>query len=286
MLENGGQRWSPFSYGDSINLVNMNSSGRFFFGLRAFDVGIRVECDSAEVREELDRFLLPPVPRCQVPANSSVIEIRVQENPDGFQILFNDHQVSEVITLHDAVRETVKALDDALVDRLRSLRAVHAGAVVFAGRALLIPGSTHAGKSSLVAELLRRGAIHLSDEYALVDQEGRVHAYPRPLLLRNGSSKQSLVLPQAMNSRFATEPVPVGWIVAVDYVPEAEWKIREISQGEAVMLLLRNTPHEMADKPEMTDFFIRLAANAVSYTGTRGEAVEAASRVLELVSRK
>lgn len=269
-----------------ITLVSMSSGSRLVSGIRAFEIRIRIECDSAEMRDALDRFLLPPFPRCEISSEEAEITIELEQGSSGIKVIFNGQPVCKADTTHDAARETVKALDDELVDRLTALRAVHAGAVIFEGRALLIPGLSHAGKSSLVAELLRRGAIHLSDEYALIDHQGRVHSYPRPLLLRNGRPTQSLVLPEELNSRFATEPVPVGWIIAVDYVPGGAWEAHQISQSEAVMLLLRNTPHEMEQAPEMTDFFIRLVSDAACYAGVRGEVGEAADRVLELVASK
>jgi len=269
----------------SISLAMMMiPSRRYSFGVRAFDSAVRVESDNEEVRDVLGRFLLPPLPRCDVSLASADILIAVLNSSAGFDILLNDQKVSSAATISDAALETVKALDDVLVKKLKALRAVHAGAVELSGRALLIPGLSHAGKSSLVAELLRRGAAHLSDEYALVDVEGNVHAYPRPLLLRDGSTKQALFLPGDLKARFATEPVPAGWIVAVEYQPEGMWDIRQISQGEGVMLLLRNTPHEMEQSPEMITQFTRCAASAKCYAGTRGDVVEAASRVLELIS--
>lgn len=268
-----------------VSLVVMESSGHVF-GIRAFDSAIRIECESEELRNTLNRFLLPPLPRCDIPSDEAEIKIQVLSNPDGFDVFVDGGKISSAQTQSDAALATVKALDDAVVRRLRTVRAVHAGAVVLKGRALLIPGSTHAGKSSLVAELLRCGASHLSDEYALVDQIGRVHAYPRPLLLRNGTPKQTLVLPSDLNSSFTMESVPVGWIVAVDYDPGGSWNIHEMSQGEAVMLLLRNTPHEMAQSPEMVELFMRSVAGAECYQGTRGDVVEAADRVFDLVSDK
>ena len=264
----------------------MNSSRSYSFGVDAFDCALRVESDSEEMRNTLDRVLLPPLARRNVSADAAEIKISVLKGPGGFDVLVNERNICSAETISDAALATVKALDDVLVQKLRSLRAVHAGAVVLKGRALLIPGSSHAGKSSLVAELLRHGAKHLSDEYALVDEQGHVHAYPRPLLLRNGSSRQTLTLPQDLNASFAREPVPVGWIVAVDYDPEVMWNVQQISQGEAVMLLLRNTPHEMGQSPEMINLFTRSAALAECYAGTRGDVVEAAERVLELVSGK
>ena len=261
----------------------MTSRGNFEFGINAFDCSIKVECANSEIRDTLKRYLFPPMPRCEYAASAPDVLVHVDQRSEGFRVMINQELMGSAPTLHDAALATVKALDKAMVHRMKAFRTVHAGAVLIEGRALIIPGSTHAGKSSLVAELLRRGASHFSDEYALIDSEGRTHSYPRPLLLRNGRPLQSLVLPEELNSCFASDPAPVGWILAVDYVAGAEWNVQEISQSDAVMILLRNTPHEMTQSPEMIDFFVRVAANAVCFQGKRGDAVEAASRVFDLV---
>lgn len=269
----------------SVSLESMNASSTFGFGIDAFDLKIRVDSDSAEMRDVLDRFLLPPLARCETARDTADIVLEVLASADGYEIDVDNVKVSSASTLADGALAAVKALDDAFVLKLRVVRAVHAGAVVLNGRALLIPGSSHAGKSSLVAELLRRGAAHLSDEYALIDEHGFVHAYPRPLLLRNGRPRQSLVLPSDLDASFASEPVKPGWIIAVDYAQGESWKIERISQGQAVVLLLSNTPHEMGQAPEIVDLFTRSVASAECYAGTRGEVGEAADRILELVSQ-
>src|SRR5262249_31989758 len=61
---------------------------------------------------------------------------------------------------------------------------VRGGFVGWPGRAPLIPGRTHTGKSTLVAALVRAGATYFSDEYAVLDPRGLVHAHLRPLSLR------------------------------------------------------------------------------------------------------
>jgi hypothetical protein len=263
----------------------MKQSRRYVSGICAFGSAVRVEFETAEIRDAIERFLLPTLPRFELASDAADVRLTILKDRRGFHVLVDEREVALPDTVEDAALATVKALDDVLVRQLRKLRAVHAGAVVLHGRALLIPGSSHAGKSSLVAELLRRGAAHLSDEYALVDVEGRVHSYPRPLLLRNGGPRQTLVLPSDLGGRFETEPAEVGWILAVDYDPAGQWKIESISQGEAVMLLLRNTPHEMEQSPGMIELFTRCAAAAECYAGTRGDVVEAADRILELVAK-
>ena len=263
----------------------MVSDGKLLFGIRAFDLSILVESADSEIRSALDRYLFPPLPR-ESALSSPDIHLLVDRAGDTFRIEVEGEFAGSAITLHDASLAAVKALDEVIIHRMKMLRAIHAGAVLIEGRALLLPGSSHAGKSSLVAELLRRGASHFSDEYALIDSEGLTHSYPRPLLVRKGDPRQTLVLPEELNAQFADQPAPVGWILALDYVPGRQWEIHQLSQGEAVMLLLRNTPHEMAKSPEMVDFFLCVADKALCFEGTRGEAAEAATRVLDLVRNK
>ena len=61
---------------------------------------------------------------------------------------------------------------------------VHAGVVGWQGKAIIIPGRTFTGKTTMVAELVRAGATYYSDEYAVFDLQGRVHPYARPLGMR------------------------------------------------------------------------------------------------------
>src|SRR6185436_9805672 len=80
---------------------------------------------------------------------------------------------------------------------------VHAGVVAWNGTAILIPGSSFSGKSTMVAELLRAGATYYSDEYAVIDEHGRVHPYPRELRIRSIES----LWPKRIDARtFGSQP--------------------------------------------------------------------------------
>jgi len=264
----------------------MVSRGNLVFGISAFDSSILVESADSEIRDALDRYIFPPLPRNESAPFSADVHLFVDREGDRFRVEVDRKFAGSADTLHDASLAAVKALDEVIVHRMRMYRAIHAGAVLIEGRALLLPGSSHAGKSSLVAELLRRGASHFSDEYALIDSEGRVHSYLRPLLLRKGGPLQTLVLPEELNAGFAVHPAHVGWILALDYSPGAVWEVQKVSQGEAVVLLLRNTPHEMVTTPEMIDFFLRVADKAVCFAGRRGDAAEAATHIFDLICQK
>jgi len=136
----------------------------------------------------------------------------------------------------------------------------------------------------LVAELLRRGATYFSDEYALVDAEGRVHPYPRPLLLRSESLDQSPVLAGECNhAATGNGPAPAGWILSLEYRPANGWSIASVPQSHALIDLLRNTPHALADTPDMASAFQRAVAGAACYAGCRPDATEAAGRIFDLL---
>jgi hypothetical protein len=253
------------------------------FEVRAFNCDIRVAADSLETYTILERYVFPSFPRRASATNKTDIFIRVNRVANQFQLSVDNVMVSSAVRANILVPHLIRALDDAVIQRLTSLHAVHAGAVLLGERVLLLPGITHAGKSSLVAELLRRGATYFSDEYALIDSDGRVHPYPRPLLLRNGFPEQSPWLPAECNARTGDTPAPVGWILSLEYSPENTWSVAAVCQSEALLILLRNTPHILSESPNMVAAFQRAIAGATCYAGRRPNADEAVKRILQLI---
>src|SRR5258705_5309814 len=83
---------------------------------------------------------------------------------------------------------------------------VHSGVVGWKGAAILIPGLSYSGKTSLVAELIRAGATYYSDEYAVIDERGRVHAYPRPLGIRSAEAIAVKVEAKEMGAEVGSKP--------------------------------------------------------------------------------
>jgi hypothetical protein len=253
------------------------------FSLRAFGCNIQVATNSSDAYTVLKRYVFPSLPRA-AKLDKVDLSIRIVRDGNQFQLLVDDVFVASASEPIHLVPDVIRALDDAVLPCLTTLRAVHAGTVVWDGRALLLPGISHAGKSALVAELLRRGATYFSDEYALIDLEGYVHPYPRPLLVRNGAPKQYPVLADECNASVGNAPAKVGWILALQYQPSSTWTVTPITQGEALLTLLRNTPHVLAETPDLVDVFQRAIAGAVCYTGHRSEAAHAVDEILRLIN--
>ena len=65
---------------------------------------------------------------------------------------------------------------------------LHAASVERDGQALIITGESGAGKSTLSAILAANGWRFMSDEFVLLEPEtGHLHAFPRPVSLKNAS---------------------------------------------------------------------------------------------------
>lgn len=161
---------------------------------------------------------------------------------------------------------------------------VHAGVVGWRGRALVLPGKTFTGKSTLVAELVRRGAAYYSDEFAVLDARGRVHPFPRPLSLRDsGRDRPRRSTAVALGGSEGRLPLPVGAIAFTEYELGRRWRPRALSAGRAVLTLMRNTINVRPQPQRTVAMLTNAARQARLLQGIRGEAGPAADALLGLL---
>ena len=186
------------------------------------------------------------------------------------------------------VLEAFEVRTKMLVSEMARRRVfVHAGAVGWHGEAIIIPGRSMSGKTSLVAELVRAGATYYSDEYAVLDMQGRVHPYPKPLAIRKeGSSKQKNYSAKEIGGVTGTRPLPVGLVVVSPYRPGASWRPARLSAGPAALELLANTIPARRKPDEVISTLRRAISNATCFKGVRGEARDTAGLILELSNFK
>lgn len=163
----------------------------------------------------------------------------------------------------------------------KDLVFVHAGAVGWRNRAIVIPGRSLSGKSTLVLALVEAGAEYYSDEYAAFDSEGRVHSYWRLPTLRAASGGQ--VASRLRGGGFCGPPpvpIPLGWVLLTRYESETSWQPRRLTCGETLLGLLDNAV-PLRCRPEQTVKVLATATrNARGFEGQRGEAATFARQVL------
>jgi hypothetical protein len=158
---------------------------------------------------------------------------------------------------------------------------VHAGVVGWRGQAILLPGTSMSGKSTLVAELIRAGATYYSDEYAVLDATGRVHPYARPLRLRQDGPRQRRRDPvEAVAGQAGRRSLPVGLVVLSNYRPGARWRPRPLTAARGALALLDHAVAARHAPARVLGAIGEVAKRAWFLVGPRGEADETAPLIL------
>jgi hypothetical protein len=153
---------------------------------------------------------------------------------------------------------------------------LHAGVVGRNGKAIIFPANSFEGKSTLVADLIRRGAVYYSDEYAIVDELGLVHPFPRPLSFRTegiGMRPFDVSL-ESLGAVSGVDPIPVACVLLTGYRPNAEWKPRLLTPGQGVLEMIPFTipmNHNPTFSLRVLNKISNHATIAASYRGTAEE---------------
>jgi hypothetical protein len=194
-----------------------------------------------------------------------------------FHLLYvNEVRLARSLELADVLRAFEADLALYVAEHARGRVFLHAGVVGWRDRAIVIPGASMSGKSSLVAALLEAGATYYSDEYAVLDARGRVHAYPRAVGLRDGRPAPAT----ARAGAAAPVPLPLGLVVVTRYRAGARWRPRRLSPARAGIAMLAHAVAARRRPAAALRVLGRALAGASALAGARGEAAEAAGVVL------
>lgn len=260
-----------------------------WFSFECFGARFGVRSNDPELLEQI-RKRLPPGSRND-PGRKIVdvlISARRAPRPSrpglrGFHLLYlSIRRVERTVDLEQILEAFDQHIHLLVAAFARRHAFVHAGCVAWRGRAILIPGRTLAGKSTLVHALVEAGAEYLSDEYAIVDARGRVRAYPKLLSLRASEGRSARLLAPERARDCASPAVPVGLVAAVRFTKTGRGRWRPLTPAEAVLELLGNTV-SVRRNPALAMRLIPLALRqSRAVKGTRGEAAGVAMRLLEL----
>lgn len=245
----------------------------------AYGVHVEVRTDSPA----LLRRLLPLLPVGWKPASTggaarvySVIgeggTLRPQD--EGFSLLYgNGKRICRTVdkeALLDAFESDVTTY---VAEHAPHRVFVHAGVVGWRGRAILIPGRSFSGKTTLVTELVRAGATFYSDECAVLDKRGHVHPYPRALHIReNGNRRPTSQTIEDLGGVAGTKPLPVGLVLMSRYKAGGKWRPRPLSAGEGTLGLFANTFSARRQPEAALATLKQVTMRAQVLKGVRGEA--------------
>jgi len=203
-----------------------------------------------------------------------------------YHVLYRDAtQLARTFTLEQVRRAFDRDVSMVIGAQARRRVFVHAGVVGFRNGAVVIPGRSFSGKTTLVRALLAEGGVYYSDEFAVLDPKGRVSPWAEPLSIRRyGSSKPAE--PHPARSLGVTEgrmALPVALVVLTSFEQGRRFRPRHLTSAEGTLGLLEHTlPARRRPRAAL-----RALAAAVSSArvlkGARGEAAEAARAIVRLV---
>jgi hypothetical protein len=256
---------------------------------KSYGVRFGVRADDPTVLARLAEFLPPGTHEAPPGIVERLYSIRTgvgveRRGVRRFNLLYADHvRRARAVDLEELFERFESDLQLFVAEAARRRVFVHAGVVGWKGRAVLVPGRSFSGKTTLTAELVRAGATYYSDEFAVLDSEGRVHPYAKPLAVREGF-RQRRVSVEEFGGRAATRPLPVGLVVVSEFKEGARWRPRALTPGQGSLALLANTVPARRRPSEVLETLAKVVGTAAVLRGSRGEAAEAARSILERAS--
>ncbi len=215
------------------------------------------------------------------------------------------------VTLVTREQDAVVALFDLVVAAIleglgeRRMLGVHAGAVAIGGRAVILAGPSGRGKSTLTLGILRHGGALLSDEMAVIVDDGTtVLPFPRSIHVRPatlrmfpelefidrrprydlGGGSEWCVRAEDLAAAFGAgiaPATPIAGIVLLDGAPAAMRapRFEPVTPALAAMELMRGTPAAARDFGATMGLLARVAEGARCARLQMGD-LDAASRIV------
>jgi hypothetical protein len=259
-------------------------AGGQIVSVKAFGVGVSVEVRDPSLLDAV-RAILPPTAR---PCSPRDVEASFAlATRDGLcSILQGETKVVSDVDPRVALGVLDSKIRAAVSTGATERVFIHAGAVAVADRAIVIPGRSFSGKTTLVRALIEAGASYFSDEYAVLDADGRVHPYPKPLSIReNGSRVATSEVPaHSLGAGIGDTAVTVGLVVLTSFEPGATWAPSEGTPSDAALAMFEHAVAARLDPKRVMGAVSKAAAEAQLLEGQRGEASETAAALLALVA--
>lgn len=262
----------------------------------AFGVRIAVRADSLALVDTLDRDperVHLPVGWREADSHESdaPVSVRYQlltgatrEAQASYRVYAGDVLLADVRSVTEAGWALAAHAEPFIAEHATDHLFVHAGVVGWEGQAIVMPGASFAGKTTLVQAWLEAGATYYSDEFAVLDRAGRVHPFARPLAIRDGSLAAPRRVPVAtLGGTCGTTPLPIGLVLVTSYRRGACWRPRRLTPAPTLLALMRHTVAARGNPAHSMPILKQAVSRGIALAGRRGEARPMVSAALHHV---
>ena len=224
-----------------------------------FGVRIAIRLDDPSIVGRITACLPPQWCLCSPAKIDRVYRVTRTENGPSWTLFGDDILLGQIVNLDTLCLRFQDDLERFVAVHARTHAIVHASVVGWEGRAIVVPGGTVSGKTSLVAGLIELGAEYYSDEYALIDVRGRAWPFPRARSTDTSSVESEARHLEDSVASVGRRPLPIGWIVIAAHRSEEPSYSHELTRNQAVLTLLSNAPAA----PTQPAFLMRTLRTAV-----------------------
>ena len=277
---------SNFTVGESSNIEHLGWTAQVCF--LAYGLTIAVRVNDSQLTGLLPRHLPCGSKAESGTKNRPTLLLACKQSPGKLEdsrqrfVLFEGNEcLAKSLDQSEALDSLGREARLFVAEHARRRIFVHAGVVAWNGRAIVIPGESMSGKTSLTAEFVRAGADYYSDEYAVFDEQGRVHPYAKPLSIRDKDGDSQTDYPvEAFGGRAGIGPLPVGLVLVTRYRKGSRWQPRQITAGMGALSLLANTVAARKEPARSLDVLQNVLHTAPVLKSVRGEAACVVASVL------
>jgi HprK-related kinase A len=269
--------------------------------LRLLSFRARVRAERPEIVDRLAE-LYPSGP---MPDLACSCEVVVADRAGTHEILVDGQSVGSAASLAEAVARVEYLINRAAAVALVDHILVHAGVVAVGGDAIVLPGPSGRGKSTLVAALCLSGLAYASDELAVLDPvTAAVRPFAKAICLKEGgwraiASHFPEVTPHLAApgeegmTRYLTPPrlcrsdapMRVRHVVLPMRRPGATADLAPIHRSEAIAELAEHALNLPRHGYRGVETLLELAAGAECYALTYDDLGGAIARLAELTGR-
>jgi hypothetical protein len=263
-----------------------------FFAFSAYQVKIGIRSNNPDMLEDFKKRIPKLLP-------TGFEEIEFSRADHIFSIIWsNNYRKKHYLYKNE---EEISRLSykekklDALESQIRLTVAefaeeyvfLHAGAVKYKDKAIIIPARSFSGKTTLVAEFARRGLEYYSDEYAVIDKQGYLHPFPKQLSMRGiiDSYQQVDMDVEEFGGVKGDVPINIGLILISKYKKGSRFSPQMVSSGEGIIESIANSV-SIRQKPEFVLGVLGKVINQAKVVKTnRSEAEKFVDRFLPFLDK-
>jgi hypothetical protein len=245
------------------------------FGFECYGVTIGIRTDSSELETTLKK-MLPEVGRiCDFEDVHETVSLVAAAEKSVNGLYFNDEPALKFEKYQDFLLEGLidKFLIILAISSLPTNFYLHAGAVFWNNQGIILPGKSFSGKTTLVKEFIKAGAVYITDDLTVLTKTGEILPFPRTLAIRTETGRE-LRTAEFFGARTLTEKVKLKMILFTEFEEKAEWKPQILPPGQTVMKLMENFYYRPAIREapaQIVKALAELTSGIKTFKGKRGD---------------